>query len=211
VVLIPIDLAHLWNTLEEFRSDEKARREFREEWPKLEAAMAVREAENLRRLREAFSDGSGFINAAPRLAKELPERLGIDPSRLDGTPGSMKWVDEAVSSLGGKHCFEPDIFLPLMAYVGEVVCLATGGEWFLDRAMFYPVEQEVRMPCILSGRRVLGQRGCIHIVEDLMNDLVMHDQFEGDAGNDADFDSHIDIAHYVDEVTSPSRNIAIDW
>jgi hypothetical protein len=81
-------------------------------------------------LGDRFPDGEGFIAAVPHLVSELPAKIGLSAAALDGSVDSLEHVDRASRRRGGEGWLEDaTVLAPLVAYVGEVLRNATGGEW----------------------------------------------------------------------------------
>lgn len=77
-----------------------------------------------------FPAGKGFIEAVPRLAGELPAKLGLSAGVLDGSVKSLEHIDDAARRIGGQVCLDdPATLAPIVAYVGEVMRGAVGGRW----------------------------------------------------------------------------------
>jgi hypothetical protein len=62
-------------------------------------------------------------------AKSLGPRLRIPDDVLDGTPESLDAVDQALKPIPWAKRQVPDLVTPLIAYVGEVMRRASGGQW----------------------------------------------------------------------------------
>jgi hypothetical protein len=73
--------------------------------------------------------GKDFPEHVPQLIDELATLLKIPRSELDGKAISLQKVDPKVKRLGKQKCLEVPIFPALVAYVGEVMRLETGGKW----------------------------------------------------------------------------------
>lgn len=85
-------------------------------------------------LGDAYPEGAGFIEAVPGLIAQLPERLAIAPSALDGSVDGLERLDRAARRFGGQACLDDPVLLAaIVAYVGEVARDAGGGEWVIDR------------------------------------------------------------------------------
>jgi hypothetical protein len=80
----------------------------------------------------AFPGGQGFVAAVPGLIATLPGKLHLAAVRLDGSVGSLTQLDTATQQLGGANCLDdPNVLVPIVAYVGEVVRNATDGRWVI--------------------------------------------------------------------------------
>jgi hypothetical protein len=75
--------------------------------------------------------GQAFPAAVPGLISDLQSRLRIDPAVLDNTEASLAAVDAAIHKLrrARRRLLTPEVFGPLIAYVGEVIRHTTGGQW----------------------------------------------------------------------------------
>jgi hypothetical protein len=62
-------------------------------------------------------------------AKSLGPRLRIPDEVLDFTPASLDAVDKALKRIPWAKREVPDLVTPLVAYLGEVIRRATGGQW----------------------------------------------------------------------------------
>ena len=84
-------------------------------------------------LGERFPNGDGFIDAVPSLIAELPARLGLRASALDGSVDGLTRFDRAARRIGGQACLDDSNILGgLVAYVGEVIRNVAGGDWVID-------------------------------------------------------------------------------
>ena len=87
--------------------------------------------------------GASFPQHVVELSKQLPERLNIAPEALDGTFWTLDVVDKALSKMDLFTVQQPEIFGPLMAYVGEIIRVATEGEWEMEYEKdYYGIEEE---------------------------------------------------------------------
>jgi hypothetical protein len=78
----------------------------------------------------AFPGGRGFVEAVPRLLAELPGKIGVSASALNGSIESLEHIDKGARRLGGQECLDdPAISAPITAYAGEVMRRTTGGRW----------------------------------------------------------------------------------
>ncbi len=95
----------------------------------LEEVEALRHQEPTHVLCERLPQGQDFINQVPELVHDLATKLGISPQQLDKSGRSLEIVDRAIRCKGRRKCLEPEIFAPLVAYVGEVLQQRVGGHW----------------------------------------------------------------------------------
>jgi hypothetical protein len=70
-----------------------------------------------------------FLRDVEGHAKSLGPRLRIPAEVLDGTPESLDAVDKALKRIPWAKRQVPDLVTPLVAYLGEVIRRATGGQW----------------------------------------------------------------------------------
>ena len=70
-----------------------------------------------------------FLRDVEAHAKSLGPRLKIPADVLDGTPESLDAVDKALKRIPWAKRQVPDLVTPLVAYLGEVMRKATGGQW----------------------------------------------------------------------------------
>ncbi|MDI1433968.1 hypothetical protein QHF89_31005 [Polyangium sorediatum] len=77
--------------------------------------------------------GPHFIEAVPSLLDELARTLKIPRESLDSSFDSLYLVEKALKKIRPKRRILeiPNLFPGLVAYAGEVMRKATGGEWFL--------------------------------------------------------------------------------
>ncbi|MDI1475566.1 hypothetical protein QHF84_03115 [Polyangium sp. y55x31] len=77
--------------------------------------------------------GAHFIEAVPSLIDELARTLEIPRESLDSSFDSLYLVEKALKKIRPKRRILeiPNLFPGLVAYAGEVMRKATGGEWFL--------------------------------------------------------------------------------
>lgn len=78
--------------------------------------------------------GPHFVEAVPALIDDLARILNIPRESLDNSFNSLKLVDAALKKIRPKkRILEiPNLFPGLIAYTGEVMRKATGGEWWLS-------------------------------------------------------------------------------
>ncbi|MDC3953512.1 hypothetical protein [Polyangium jinanense] len=78
--------------------------------------------------------GPHFVEAVPSLIDELAKLLKIPRESLDSSFDSLQLVDKALKKVRPKkRILEiPNLFPGLIAYTGEVMRKATGGEWWLN-------------------------------------------------------------------------------
>lgn len=98
--------------------------------------MAARVKEPVRSfhmLEGNLPQGPHFIDAVPSLIDELARVLKIPRESLDGSFDSLYLVEKALKKIRPKRRILeiPNLFPGLVAYAGEVLRKATGGEWFL--------------------------------------------------------------------------------
>jgi hypothetical protein len=70
-----------------------------------------------------------FLRDVEAHAKSLGPRLKIPADVLDFTPASLDAVDKALKKIPWAKRQVPDLVTPLVAYVGEVMRKASGGQW----------------------------------------------------------------------------------
>jgi hypothetical protein len=70
-----------------------------------------------------------FLRDVEAHARALGPRLRIADATLDGTVASLEAVDKALRKIPRANREVADLVTPLVAYVGEVYCKATGGKW----------------------------------------------------------------------------------
>jgi hypothetical protein len=95
--------------------------------------------------------GNEFVENVPELLDNLPSRLGLTRDDLDLSIQSLAKVDMRLQSLGPDACLAPELFDPLVAYLGEVIRKHLGGTWRLE---FQP-DYDIYEPWIVaaSGER----------------------------------------------------------
>ena len=77
-----------------------------------------------------FLDGQAFIKAVPQLVLQLPAKLLLKGSCLNGSVESLHHIDRGATRFSGPECLDdPAILAPIVAYVGEVMRAATAGRW----------------------------------------------------------------------------------
>lgn len=96
-----------------------------------ELQQAIEKAKIESSLSYRIPQGQYFIEQIPQLVEQLAVQLKISLSELDNSAESLNKVDLAIKRIGRSKCLQPDIFAPLVAYVGEVIRQATGGKWRL--------------------------------------------------------------------------------
>lgn len=109
---------------------------------------AMREWHPQHVLEGVLPGGAHFPAEVPALVDELARAAAIPREKLDGSEASLVQIDRAVRRLGAK-AHEPAVMAALIAYVGEVMRLKSGGAWEMRQA------GEVWEPWILGpdGRR----------------------------------------------------------
>jgi hypothetical protein len=70
-----------------------------------------------------------FLRDVEAHASSLGKRLRIPDAVLDGTEASLDAVDKALVRIPWSRRQVPDLVTPLVAYVGEVLRKASGGQW----------------------------------------------------------------------------------
>jgi hypothetical protein len=70
-----------------------------------------------------------FLRDVEAHARSLGPRLRIPAEVLDFTPASLDAVDRALKRIPWAKRQVPDLVTPLVAYLGEVMRRATGGQW----------------------------------------------------------------------------------
>src|SRR5271156_4242861 len=81
-----------------------------------------------------------FIPDVEAHAKSLGPRIGVAADVLDGTPESLDAVDKALKRIPWAKRQVPDLVTPLVAYLGEVMRKATGGQWSTSTALCHENE-----------------------------------------------------------------------
>ena len=79
--------------------------------------------------KELLPPVADFLRDVEAHAKSLGPRLRIPGEVLDGTLASLDAVDKAQRRIPWAKRTVPDLFTPLVAYVGEVLRRASGGRW----------------------------------------------------------------------------------
>jgi len=79
-------------------------------------------------LKDLLLYGQDFINHVPNLVNELAIKLKIPREELDGSVLSLGKVEQKVKRLGREKSLEPIVFTALVAYIGEVMKQAVGGQ-----------------------------------------------------------------------------------
>jgi hypothetical protein len=100
------------------------------------AQMQQESAEALAKVRAGYSPAQellppidDFLRDVEAHARSLGPRLRIPDEVLDFTPASLDAVDKALKRIPWAKRQVPDLVTPLVAYLGEVVRRATGGQW----------------------------------------------------------------------------------
>jgi hypothetical protein len=93
-----------------------------------------------------------FLRDVEHHAKSLGPRLRIPDETLDGTVASLDAVDRALKRIPLADRQVPDLVTPLVAYVGEVMRQASGGQW-IKRPPTYEVRTPVFDPAELAAWR----------------------------------------------------------
>ncbi len=122
------------------------------EWPSREAfVQSWKEAHEERSLGPAdlLPPIDDFLRDVETHAKALGPRLNIPDAALDGTVASLTAVDKALKRIPLGERPVPDLVTPLVAYVGEVMRRASGGQWSkppptytMREAVYAPGEME---------------------------------------------------------------------
>jgi hypothetical protein len=102
------------------------------EWPSREAYVQWwKEAKEERSLGPAdlLPPIDDFLRDVETHARALGPRLNIPDEALDGTVASLTAVDKALTRIPLGERPVPDLVTPIVAYVGEVVRRASGGQW----------------------------------------------------------------------------------
>lgn len=77
--------------------------------------------------KDSFPLGDQFLEQIPDLIQALPVMLNIREEQCDFSIESLTVIENAVRKLGRQHVLEPDIFQPLLAYLGTLVAKQTNG------------------------------------------------------------------------------------
>jgi len=70
-----------------------------------------------------------FLERIDKLVKNVPAVLKTPRLRCDYSVKSVETIDRALRRLEYRALIEPEVVLPLWAYLGEVIRRETGGEW----------------------------------------------------------------------------------
>lgn len=81
-----------------------------------------------------FPYDQSFPDAVPRLVDELSDTIGIQRTVLDGSEQSLDVVETAVRRIGYQQFLSEKRFASLVAYIGEVIRLATNGQWYMRQS-----------------------------------------------------------------------------
>jgi len=100
----------------------------------LKLITAVGQQKPVHLLSGRLPQGKEFVTEVPKLIDQLAMNLGIPRNELDKSEGSLDIVDKAIKRIGRRKSMKPEVFAPLVAYVGEVIRQAVGGEWELRLA-----------------------------------------------------------------------------
>jgi hypothetical protein len=100
----------------------------------------------------SFPGGRGFIDAVRQLAQEVAAKLQLDAEVLNGSIDSLEYVDEGAQRLGVQNFIDdPTILAPIVAYVGEVMRVATDGHWEIRMWDFPGGEDRDRWEPVIVG------------------------------------------------------------
>ncbi|HEY9802349.1 MAG TPA: hypothetical protein V6D25_18455 [Leptolyngbyaceae cyanobacterium] len=113
-----------------------------------ELQQAIEKAKLESSLSYRIPQGQSFIDEIPKLFEQLSVQLKIPLSELDNSADAMSKLDRAIKRIGRNKCLQPDIFAPLVAYVGEVIRQATGGKWILR----FSEDEKAWEPWIIDSR-----------------------------------------------------------
>lgn len=80
-------------------------------------------------LNERLPQGQDFARIAPGLVEQLARELDIPVELLDRSRSSLELVDQAVHKKERDECLAPEVFAPLVAYLGEVIKSNTDAQW----------------------------------------------------------------------------------
>jgi len=81
-------------------------------------------------LKGRFPEGNTFIHRIPELLNRLAEKLGLRAEDLDRSWQSLDLIDRIVRDrFSPAERVEAELFVPLFAYLGEVIRKTDGGEW----------------------------------------------------------------------------------
>jgi hypothetical protein len=84
-----------------------------------------------------FSDGQAFIEAVPQLVQQLPAKLCLKASALNGSVESLEHIDGGAGRLGGPVCLDDPAILSSMLPTQAKSCgrqRAAAGRFVLGRA-----------------------------------------------------------------------------
>jgi hypothetical protein len=93
-----------------------------------------------------------FLRDVEAHSKKLGPRIGVADEALDFTAESLDAVDKALKKIPWAKRQVPDLVTPLVAYVGEVMRRASGGEWSTSSARGHENE-----PMVTAGNGRLFQ------------------------------------------------------
>ena len=80
-------------------------------------------------LQERLPQGQDFVRSIPSLVEQLSRKLHMPIERLDKSRVSLELVDQVIRQKERDECLSPEVFPPLVAYVGEVVRSSTNLDW----------------------------------------------------------------------------------
>lgn len=101
-------------------------------------------------LRDLVPNDERFPEHVPQLVDDLAELLKIQRDRLDNSMDSLTLIERKVKRLGREKCIQPPIFAGLVAYTGEVIRKAVGGEWEMYLSKMSQMHDEHWEPWIID-------------------------------------------------------------
>jgi len=101
-----------------------------------------------------------FIPRVPELVEQVPDVLETRDFPCDYSLASVETIDRILRAWEPRLCLDtddPDVMLPLWAYVGEVIRRQTGGRWKMMRCQ--PGEPLEPVVADRAGKRGVGVSG----------------------------------------------------
>jgi hypothetical protein len=100
-------------------------------------------------LQGRLPQGQDFARIAPSLVEQLARELHIPVEQLNRSRASLESVDQAIHQKERYECLLPEVFAPLVAYLGEVVKSGTDLDW----EMRLPSNGTTWEPWLVSSNR----------------------------------------------------------
>ncbi|MDI1442977.1 hypothetical protein [Polyangium sp. 6x1] len=106
----------------------------RQEMMEKQAEHVKKPARSFHMLEGNLPQGAHFVEAVPSLIDDLAKILEIHRESLDSSFDSLQLVDKALKKTRPKQRILeiPNLFPGLIAYAGEVMRKASGGEWWIN-------------------------------------------------------------------------------